>query len=128
MPGPIDSDLVLRAASVGDLTSDETDTLTLPGGVHRSRQLAVNVLVPQSGGSGKTLKVTASFTDTGKRISVTHTENIDDATGYPFLLVLPLPITKAELLSVLLDVTGGSENFGAVESWVEIAEFANVPA
>ena len=128
MPGPIDSALVLRAASVGDLTSDETDTLTITGGVHKDRGLALNVLVPQSGGGGKTLKVTASFTDTGKKISVTHTEDIDDATSYPFHLVLPLPMTTAELLSVLLDVTGGSENFGEVESWLEISEFANVPA
>ena len=128
MPGPIDSDLVLRAASVGDLTADETDTLTLTGGVHVQHGLALNVLVPQSGGSGKTLKVTASFTDTGKKISVTHTENIDDASSYPFHLVLPLPATTAELLSVLLDVTGGSENFGEVQSWVELGELANVPA
>ena len=127
MPGPRDADMILRVGSTSDLTADETKTITVDGGIYMTRPLAVNVLVPKSGGSGKTLKVTAKFTTDGSRIEVTHTDPIDDATTYPFLLVLPLPPTLDEALSVVLDVTGGSEDFGAVEVWLEGVSTAVVP-
>ena len=128
MPGPRDADMILRVGSSSDLTADETKTKTVTGGIYFTRPLSVNVLVPQSGGSGKTLKVIAKFTTDGSRIEVTHTDLIDDATTYPFLLRLPLPPTLDESLSVVLDVSGGSENFGAVEVWLEGVSVAKVPA
>ena len=128
MPGPRDADMIIRVGSAGDLTSDETKTITVTGGIYFTRPLAVNVLVPKSGGSGKTLKVTAKFTTDGKRIEVTHTDPLDDATTYPFHMILPLPPTLDESLSVVLDVSGGSENFGAVEVWLEGVSVAKVPA
>ena len=127
MPGPRDADMILRVGSSSDLTADETKTITVVGGIYFTRPLAVNVLVPKSGGGGKTLKVTAKFTTDGERIEVTHTDLLDDATTYPFHMVLPLPPTLDEALSVVLDVTGGSEDFGAVEVWLEGVSQAQVP-
>lgn len=128
MPGPRDADMILRVGSAGDLTGTETKSKTLPAGIYMTRPLCVKVLVPSQSGTSPTLKVTAKFTTDGKEIEVTHTENIDDATTYPFLLVLPLPHTDDTALSVVLTVGGTSPDFGAVDVWLEGQELAKVPA
>ena len=127
MAGPREDTLILRNDG-SNLTSTETDTVTLSGGVGIVRPLAVNVVVPSQSGTTPTLKVTAQCTEDGESIEVTHTDTIDDATTFPFHLVLPLPPSKGEAWSVVLTVGGTSPNFGAVEARIEDSELANVPA
>lgn len=131
--GPRDVDLILRVgATEGNLTADETDTKTLANGVPVSKPLAVAVLVPQKSGTD-TLKVTAKITTAGKKIEVTHTDNIDDGTTYPFVLILPLPPVPGPDLTLsvdynVTDVDGGGVNFGEVQAWVEQGGQAKVNA
>ena len=128
MPGPIDADMIIRTGSASDLTATETKSKTLPGGTFMTRPLCLKVLVPSQAGTTPTLVVTAKFTTDGKEIEVTHTENIDDAETFPYLLVLPLPHTDDTALSVVFTVGGTSPDFGAVEAWLEGQELAKVPA
>ncbi|KKN77073.1 hypothetical protein LCGC14_0364120 [marine sediment metagenome] len=128
MPGPRDADLIVRTGSASDLTATETKSVTVTGGIYMTRPLCLKVLVPSQAGTTPTLKVAAKFTTDGKAIEVTHTENLDDAQTYPFTLVLPLPHTDDEALSVVFTVGGTSPDFGAVEAWLEGVELANVPA
>lgn len=128
MPGPRDADLIVRPSTDPDLTATETKTATVTGGIHMTRPLCLKVLVPSQAGTTPTLVVTAKFTTDGKEIEVVHTENIDAATTFPFLLVLPLPITDDEALSVVFTVGGTTPDFGAVEAWLEGVEQARVPA
>ena len=127
MAGPRDDSLVLRSDG-SNLTSTETDTVTITGGIAVVRPLAVHVTVPSQSGTTPTLKVTAQCTEDGESIEVTHTDNIDDATTFPFELILPMPPSIGEAWDVVLTVGGTSPNFGAVESWIESSELANVPA
>lgn len=126
MPGPRDADNIIRTGAT-NLTNTENLTYTLTAGVAHTSPMALNVLVPQAS-SGDSLKVTAKFTTAGKKIEVTHTDEIDDNTAYPFLLRLPLPFTTSPDLAVDLVVTGGPGNFGAVQAWLERAENAKVDA
>jgi hypothetical protein len=127
MPGPRDADDILRDGTT-DLTATANLTHTLSKGIHHTNPLAVVVLVPQAS-AGDSLKVTAKYTDTGKKIEVTHTDSIDDNTTYPFLLRLPLPFSAALALAVDLTITDdGSPDFGAVQVWLERAEDAKVDA
>ena len=128
MPGPRDADMIIRTGSAADLTATETKSKTLPGGIFMTRPLCLKVLVPSQAGTTPTLVVTAKFTTDGKQIEVTHTQNLDDATTYPFTLVLPLPHTDDTALDVVFTVGGTSPDFGAVEAWLEGQELANVPA
>ena len=127
MPGPRDNALVLRDGS-SDLTATETLTLTMTGGHPKDRMLAVNVIVPSQSGTSPTLTVTAKFTDTNKKIEVTHTDALSDASTYPKRLIIPLPPTTAASLSVVLTVGGTSPDLGAVQVWLELAEYASVSA
>ena len=130
--GPRDVDLILRVgATEGAFTADETDTVTLPNGVPVTKPLSVVVLVPQASGTD-TLKVTAKITTTDKKIEVTHTDNIDDGTTYPFVLVLPLPPLPGPDLTLSVtydgtDVDGGGFDFGEVQCWVEQGGQAKLP-
>lgn len=128
MPGPRDADMIIRVGSSSDLTATETKSKTLPGGTFMTRPLCLKVLVPSQAGTTPTLVVTAKFTTDGKEIEVTHTENIDSATTFPFTLVLPLPHTDDTALDVVFTVGGTTPDFGAVEAWLEGQELANVPA
>jgi hypothetical protein len=127
--GPRDADLILRdGATLGNLVGDETVTGTLPAGVSVTSPLAVVVLVPQTSASD-TLKVTAKITTSGKKIEVTHTDDIDGNTTFPFVLRLPLPPVKGgTALSVVLDTTGSGINYGEVDVWVERGGLAKVDA
>lgn len=135
--GPRDVDLILRVgATEGDLTADETDTLTLPNGVPVGKPLSVVVLVPQSStnDASDTMKVTAKITTADKKYEVTHTDLIgNDITTFPFVLVLPLPpIVGPDLtLSVDYDVTdvaaADGVNYGEVQCWVEQGGLAKMP-
>jgi len=133
MPGPRDASTttMLRASTDGNLTIDENVTATLTKGSPHVANLGVYVLVPQAS-TGDTLKVTAKITTSGDKIEVTHTDDIDDNTTFPFLLILPLPPTKSDAtaLTVNLNVTdgGGGVNFGAVQVWLERSEHAKVDA
>ena len=127
MPGPRDADMIVRTTGT-DLTATETKTITVTGGIYMQRPLALVVLVPSQAGTTPTLVVTAKFTTDGNEIEVTHTENIDAATTFPFRLVLPLPPTSDEALSVVFTVGGTTPDFGAVEAWLEGVSPAQVPA
>lgn len=128
MPGPRDADLLVRVGSVSDLTATETKSVTVTGGIYMTRPLCLKVLVPSQAGTSPTLVVAAKFTTDGQQIEVTHTQNIDDGTTFPFTLVLPLPHTLDESLDVVFTVSGTNPDFGAVEAWLEGIELANVPA
>ncbi len=128
MPGPRDADMIVRVGSSGDLTATETKSITVTGGIYMTRPLALRVLVPSQAGTTPTLVITAKFTTDGKEIEVVHTENIDDASTFPFTLVLPLPPTSDESLDVVFTVGGTSPDFGAVEAWLEGVSPAQVPA
>lgn len=128
MPGPRDNAKILRDSTSGNLTATENLTVTIEGGVHKTSPLQVAVAVPSQSGTSPTLKVTAKSLTDGKEIEVTHTENIDDATSYPFELRLPLPLSDDSSWQVDLVVGGSSPNFGATEVWLESAELAKVPA
>lgn len=125
--GPRDASLVLRDSTDGNLTADETLSVTMTEGVAVVRPLAVNVVVPQTSASD-TLKVTAKSTETGKKIEVTHTDVIDGNSTFPFHLILPLPPLDADTWQVVLDVTGSAINFGAVDVWLEYSPLAKVDA
>lgn len=125
MAGPRDTDLILRDGST-DLDATETVTLTMTGGHPRERSLAVNVLIPSQSGTSPTLAIVAKFTDTNRKIEVTHTDSIDDSGTYPKLVSLPLPPTLASALSVVLTLAGTSPDFGAVQVWLERADYALV--
>ena len=126
MTGPRDVDAVLRSPADGDLTSDETDTFTLPGGSEIHGKIGVTVLIPQ-GSAGDTLKLTLKATDDHHKLELTHTDAIDgDDTDFPRLHHLPIPPSKSEGWSLTFDETGGA-NFGEVEAWVELVEHAVVP-
>lgn len=126
MPGPRDNSVVLR--STGSLTATETLAVTIRGGVHKQQPLAARVLVPSQSGTTPTLKVTAQSLTDGKEIEVTHTENIDAATTFPFELILPLPPSDDTSWQVVLTVGGTTPNFGVVEVWLEASELSKVPA
>ena len=124
----VDADQVLRDGT-SDLTADElTQAFTMDFGNPIEHPLAMYVLVPKSGGSGKTLKVTVRCVTTGRKIEVTHTDNFDDATVYPRLICLPLPPSQGTSWDYDLNVTGGSEDFGAVEVYLGLTDNAVVPA
>lgn len=127
MAGPRDSNDILRDGSA-DLTSTENLTHTLNGGIAYTVPLAVYVLVPEVS-AGDSLKVTAKYTDSGKKIEVTHTDSIDGNTTVPYILRLPLPPSDATSLGVDLTITdNGSPDFGAVQVWLEREEYAKVDA
>ncbi len=122
----VDADLVLRDGST-DLTADSlTNAFTLHTGNPIQKPMALYVLVPKVTGS-TTLKVTVRCTTTGRKIEVTHTDNFDSATTYPFLMCLPLPPSQGTVWDYDLNVGGGSEDFGAVEVWVGHVDNAVVP-
>ncbi len=126
MPGPRDNALVVR--STGNLTATENLAQTLSNGNPRERGLGLSVLVPSQAGTSPTLKVTVKTLTDGKEIEVTHTENIDDATTFPFFLHLPMPASDDSSWQVDLVVAGTSPDFGVVQAWMEISELARVPA
>ncbi len=123
--GPRDEELILRDGT-SDLTADETLTLTLRGGNSHQHSLAVLILLPQDA-NVDTLTWRVRFTDTGKQHSITpttvHTSGTDTT---PVTYVIPLPVTDAESLEVLLDVSG-TENWGAVQVWLEHVSNAKTP-
>ena len=127
MPGPRDKDLIVRLGSVGNLTTTANLAQTLSNGNPRERGLGLSVLVPSQSGTSPTLKVTVKTLTDGKEIEVTHTENIDDATTFPFFLHLPMPASDDSSWQVDLVVAGTSPDFGAVEAWMEPSELARVP-
>lgn len=133
MPGPRDSSLDLRTSSDGDLTADETLTLTLRGGNSKENLLSLHVLVPDASETSDTLKVTYKVTTSNYKIEVTHTDLITVGTHtFPFHLVLPLPPHTQEDVSVALDVTdddaGGDVDFGEVLVWLEGWDVQAVPS
>ena len=128
MPGPRDADAIIRPSTDPNLTATETKTLTLPAGTFQVMRLGLTVLVPSQAGTTPTLVVTAKFTTDGKEIEVTHTENIDASTTFPFRLHLPLPYTDDTALSVVFTVGGTTPDFGSVEAWLERESVAAVPA
>ena len=128
MSGPRDNSLILRSSTDGDLTATENLTVTIVGGVHVRKPLGVHVTVPSQAGTTPTLKVTVKSLTDGKEIEVTHTENIDDATTYPFELILPMPPSDDTSWQVDLTLGGTSPDFGAVDVWMEAVEIAKVPA
>ncbi|KKN71166.1 hypothetical protein LCGC14_0423290 [marine sediment metagenome] len=124
--GIVDADLVLRDGT-SDLTADElTQAFTMNNGNPTQHIMALYVLVPQVTGS-TTLKVTVRCTTTGRKIEVTHTDNFDSATAYPFLACIPLPPTQGTAWNYDLNVGGGSEDFGAVEVYLGLVDNAVVP-
>ena len=90
--------------------------------------MALHVNVPSQAGTTPTLVVTVQTLTDGKEIEVTHTENIDASTTFPFDLILPLPASDDTAWQAVFTVGGTTPDFGAVEAWVEAGERAAVPA
>lgn len=124
---PRDNAHIIRDGS-SDLTATENTAFTVGGGNPVQRLHMLMVLVPSQSGTTPTLKVTAKSLTDGKEIEVTHTENIDDATTFPFELKLPLPPSDDTSWQVDLVVGGTSPDFGAVQVWLEGSQIAKVPA
>lgn len=124
---PRDNAHIIRDGS-SDLDGDETIAFTMDGGNPYMRCSMLMVLVPSQAGTSPTLKVTAQTLTDGKEIEVTHTENIDDATTFPYLLQLPLPPSDDTSWQVVLDTGGTTPDFGAVQAWLEATTLAVVPA
>ena len=134
MPGPRDNtntNTFPRPASTGNLTADETLTLTFTKGNPLVAGLAVYVLVPQDSALDS-LDVTLKCTTSGYEVEVTHTNSIDPNSTFPYILQLPFPPVEAAAVdwSIVLDVTdgGGGVNYGAVQVWLERAGKAKVDA
>lgn len=111
----MDSNFVLRAASVGNLTGDETLTSVRIGPMQKPMWL--KVLVPAVS-AGDVLDVELEFCDASA--STTQVQNANMAqistTG---LHQIPF-FTPYEYLQVKLDETdNGGPNFGAVVVWID---------
>lgn len=132
--GPRDSDLILRSASDGDLTGDETLTFEVDPEAY-SNPLSVYVRIPATPtGTTPELEVTVKGTDDNAEVETTHTDHITDTvipgglSEYPATLVLPVPWTKGDSYSVVLNMVNvADENFGEVEVWVARGAQAVVP-
>lgn len=126
MPGPKDTTLDVRTSADGSLTADETVTGTFDGGIHTKTPLALHVVFPQDlAEASDTVKVTFKFTDSGKKLEVTHTDALVTAGDtFPFELVLPVPPSDSEGYSVVFDITdddsGGDFDAGEVLAWFEL--------
>ena len=113
----MDANLVLRAASVGNLTGDST--LTDVDLTPMIDPLYLHINVP-SVTSGDTLAVTADFEDVSNNTLQQTTIPTITAAGH---YVIPLFCNHPSLtdLSVILDCTADSTvvmSFGAVEVWI----------
>lgn len=119
----MDTNLVLRAASAGNLTGDETLTSVCIGPM--TRPLWLNVYVPAVS-AGDVLDVKLDFCATGATttaISILSMKQITAAGYYsiPFY-------TAHEYLQVRLDETdNGGPNFGAVKVWISNAHRSDQP-
>jgi hypothetical protein len=113
----MDTNLVLRAASAGNLTGDST--LTDMALTPMIDPLYLHIVVPAVS-SGDTLLVTADFEDASNNTLQQTTIPTITALGH---YVIPLFCNHPSLaaLSVILDATADSTvamNFGAVEVYV----------
>ena len=124
---PRDADKIIRVGADADLTATETIPFTLEAGVPFVRPSSLVVLVPSQTGTNPTLVVTVQAVTDGEEIEVTHTENIDSSSTFPFLLVLPLPPSDDTAWQVVLTVGGTTPDFGAVEVWIDGPLKAAVP-
>ncbi len=124
---PRDNAHIIRDGS-SDLTITETTAFTVGGGNPVQRMHMLMAIVPSQSGTSPTLKVTVQSLTDGKVIDVTTTENIDDATTFPFELKLPLPPSDDTAWQVVFTVGGASPDFGAVQAWLEGSQIAKVPA
>ena len=124
---PRDNAHILRSGG-SDLTATENITFTVGGGNPVQRMHMIMMLVPSQSGTSPTLKVTVKSLTDGKEIEVTHTENIDDATTFPFELKLPLPASDDTSWQLDLTLGGTTPDFGAVQAWLEGSQLAVVPA
>lgn len=124
---PRDNAHIIRDGS-SDLTATETTTFTVGGGNPVQRMAMLMVLVPSQAGTLPTLKVTVQTVTDGKEIEVTHTQNIDAATTFPFLLQLPMSPSLDTAWQVVFTVGGTTPDFGAVQAWLEGSQLAVVPA
>ncbi len=125
---PRDADKIVRVGSDSDLTATETKTFTLEGGAYMQRPFTLRVLVPSQAGTTPTLVVKVRALTDGKEIEVTHTENIDASTTFPFDLILPLPPSDDTSWDAVFTVGGTTPDFGAVEAWIDGPALAKVPA
>ena len=123
-----DADHIIRDGT-SDLTADETIAFTLIGGQPKEAPLAVHVLVPTLSASG-TLTVTIRSTTTSEKITVSHTDALTQGTTtVPYTLKLPIPPSRGTAWEIVLDVGGGSEDFGAVQVRIEhLEDYAKVDA
>ncbi len=124
---PRDNAHIIRDGST-DLTVTENIAVTIGGGNPVQRMHMLMALIPSQAGTSPTLKFTMKSLTDGKEIEVTHTENIDDATTFPFELKLPLPPSDDTSWQLDLVVGGTNPDFGAVQAWIEGSQLAKVPA
>lgn len=131
--GPRDANLILRAASEGDLTTTESDTFTVNPRMY-SGGLAVYVNLPSlPTGSSPTLKVQVEGEDDHGEVEVTHTDNVtatasaEGDESFPSTLIIPVPHTLSNDYKVTLTVGGGSPHFGNVEVWIGLPSESRVP-
>ena len=124
---PRDNAHIIRSGG-SDLTATENITFTVGGGNPVQRMHMIMMLIPSQSGTTPTLKVTVKSLTDGKEIEVTHTENIDAATTFPFELKLPLPPSDDTAWQLDLTLGGTTPDFGAVQAWLEGSQLAKVPA
>lgn len=119
----MDTNLVLRAASVGNLTADETLTTALIGPM--VRPLWLHVLVP-SVSSGDVLDVELEFCTAAASTTEVYNMNMKQITAAGHFAI-PF-FTPLEYLQVKLNETdNGGPNFGAVVVWIDAANRYNSP-
>ncbi len=124
---PRDNAHIIRSGG-SDLTATETTAFTVDGGNPVQRLTMLMILVPSQSGTTPTLKVTVQSLTDGEEIEVTHTQNIDAATTFPFELKLPLPPSLDTSWQVVFTLGGTTPDFGAVQAWLEGSQLAKVPA
>lgn len=113
----MESNSVIRAATVGNLTGDETLTSFLVGPM--TRPMWLHVLVPTDSGGSDTLDVEIEFCTAAASTVEVYNMNMKQITAdghyaIPFF-------TKESYIQVKLNHTasGGNSNWGAVVVWVD---------
>ncbi len=113
----MDINLVLRAASVGNLTADETLTSVRVGPMQKPMWL--KVLVPAVS-AGDVLDVELQFCDATASTTKVQNANMKQIIAAGFYQI-PF-YTLYEYLQVILNETdNGGPNFGAVVVWIDPA-------
>lgn len=113
----MDTNLVLRAASAGDLTADETLTSVRIGPM--VRPLWLHIITPTAS-TADTLDIELEFCTSAAPTVEVYNMNMKQIGAASVHYAIPF-YTMLGYLQVKLNVTdgGGGVNYGAVEVWIE---------